>query len=91
MVYLRTRWPLDAEELGIGMFQAGLSQRHMAGVLWPSQSTVAKMWDRFRTYGNVRYRHGDGRERVTTQREDRFIVVQSRRQRFVTATALQND
>lgn len=73
------------------MLEAGRSQRHVAGVLGVSQSTVARMWRRFQTYGHVTHRHGGGRQRSTTQREDRFIVVQARRQRFVTATALQND
>ena len=43
---------------------------HTAGVFGVSQSTVARMQVRFRTYRNV---------------------IQALRQRFVTATALQND
>ena len=68
------------------MLEARHSLRHVAS----TQSTVARMWERFRTDGNVRYRHGAGRERVTTQREHRF-VVQAQSQGFVKATALQND
>ena len=32
------------------------------------------------TVSNVSHRHGGGRERDTTQREDRFLVIQTRRQ-----------
>ena len=90
---LRMRQRLDAEEInrGIGMLEAGLSQLHVAGVLRVSKSTVARMRERFRTHGNVRRRHGGGRERLTTRREDPFIVVQAQRQRFVTVTVKQND
>ena len=71
------------------MLEAGHCQRHVTGVFEVSQSTVAKMWGRFRTHGNVRYKHGSCRERVTTQPEDRFFVVQAENQAFLTAT--QND
>ena len=37
------------------------------------------------------HRHGGGRTRSTTQAQDRFIVVQARRNRFQTATTLRND
>ena len=72
------------------MLEARLFQRDVAGVLGVSQSTVARMWKQFRTDGNFGHRHSGGRERITTQRSDRFLDVQARRQRFVTATALQN-
>ena len=74
-----------------GMLEVGHSQRHVAGVIGVSQSTVARIWERFVTHGNARYRHGGCRKRVTTQREDRFIIVQARRRVFVSAAALQND
>ena len=61
---------------------------HFQGV---SKSTVARMWVPFRTQGNVRYRHGGGREKVTTQLEDCFSVFQAQLQGFVKAIALQND
>ena len=72
------------------MHEAGFSNWHVTGVLGVSQSTVARMQERFQTHGNVRHRHGGGRERIKTQREDRFIVVLARRQRLVAATTKQN-
>ena len=73
------------------MLEAGHSKRHVAGVPGVSQSYVGRMLERFQTHGNVRYRHDAGRERVTTEREGRFIVVQVQSQSFIAATALQND
>ena len=34
------------------------------------------------------HRHGGGRDRATYQRQDRFLLIQSRRQRFQNATSL---
>ena len=69
MANLKIKRRLDAEEMNRGMLEAGLSQRHVTGVLSVSKSTVARMWEQFRTHGNVWHRHGDGRERVTTHRQ----------------------
>ena len=88
---LRIRRRPDLEEInrGIRILEARLSQRHVAGDLVVLQCTVAKMWERFRTHGNVRYRHGSGRERVTIQHEDCFIVVQT--QGLLRLPACKND
>ena len=48
-----------------GMLEAGHSQQHVVGVLGVSQSTVARIWERFGTHGNARYRHGGGRKGVS--------------------------
>ena len=42
-------------------------------------------------HGDVIPRYSGGRQRATTQAQDRFIVVQARRHRFMNATGLQND
>ena len=46
---LRIRGPLDTEDVnrGIGMLEARLSQRHMAGVFEVSKGTVPRMWEQF--------------------------------------------
>jgi hypothetical protein len=54
---------------GIGMLEAGRSQRHVVHVLL----------------------HAGGRERSTTQAQDRFFVLQAWRQRSSNATTLRND
>ena len=56
-----------------------------------SQSVICRMWNRFQTLGRVSRRYGGGRQRVTTLRQDRFLVIQARRHRFRNATTLRND
>ena len=46
---------------GIGILQAGFSQRHVANVLGVSQSVVSRFWNRFLTTGNVSHLHAGGR------------------------------
>ena len=87
---LRRHLSQDEMNTGIGMLHSGLSQRHVANVLGVSQS-VSRMWNRFIATGNVRHLHAGGRERSTTEVQDRFLVVQARRQRFDNATTLRRD
>ena len=93
---LRIRLCLDPEEMnrGVGMIEAGLSQRHVAGVLVVLQSTVARTWERFRTteisgIGMVVVVRGSHLGIKTDLHV--FSLFKARRQCFVTATALQND
>ena len=84
---------LSPEEMnrGIGMLESGVSQRRVAGILNVSQSVVFRMWNRHLTHGNPSHRHGGGRDRATIQRQDRFLLIQSRRQWFLKATRLNNE
>ena len=76
---------------GVGMLESGVSQRRVAGILNMSQSVVSRMWNRHLTHGNPSHRHGGGRDRATTERQDRFLLIQSRRQRSLNATRLNNE
>ena len=82
---------LNVEELsrGIGMLQGGLSQRRVAAVLAVSQSVVSRAWRRFRQCGSARRRHGGGRQRSTTHRQDRYLITTATRSRRSNATSLQ--
>ena len=84
----QVRRRLSEEEMnrGIGMLEAGLSQREVARVLEVSQSVVSGMWTRFHLTGNVMHQHAGGRERSTTRAQDWFIALQARRHRFNNAT-----
>ena len=84
---------LSEEEMnrGIGMLEAGLSQREVARVLGVSQSVVSRMWTRFHLTVNVMHQHAGGRERSTTRAQDRFIALQARRHRFNNATTLRSE
>lgn len=75
----------------IGMLEPGRSQRQVANVFGVSQSVISRMLNRYQTFGRVDRRHGGGRQRVTTGRQDRFLIIQARRYRFQNATTLRND
>ena len=89
----QVRCRLSEEEMnrGIGMLEAGLSQREVARVLGVSQSVVSIMWTRFHLTGNVMHQHAGGRERSTTWAQDRIIALQARRHRFSNATTLSSE
>ena len=76
---------------GVGMLESGVSQRRVAGILNVSQSVLFQIWNRHLPHGNPSHRNGGVRDRATTQRQDRFLLIQSRRQRFLNATRLNNE
>ena len=39
-----------------------------------SQSVISQMWNRHITHGDPSHRYGGGRDRATTQRQDRCFV-----------------
>ena len=53
------------------MLESGISQCRVAGILNVSQRVVSRMWNHHLTHGNPSHRHGGGRDRATTQRQDR--------------------
>ena len=57
MVYKGITRHLNIKEMnrGLGMLEAGCFHWHVAGVLGVSQNTVARVWERFQTHGNVRW------------------------------------
>ena len=65
----QVRRRLSEEEMnrGIGMLEAGLSQREVARVLGVSQSVVSRMWTRFHLTGNIMHQHAGGRERSSSR------------------------
>ena len=70
------------------MLEAGLSQREVARVLGVSQSVVSRMLTRFHLTGNLMHQHAGGRERSTTQAQDRFIALEALHHGFNSATTL---
>ena len=89
----RVRRRLTTEQLGrcIGMLDAGYSQRDVANALNVNQSVVNRTWNRQHTFGTAAHRHGGGRQRSTTQRQDHFVALRARCHPFWTATSLRND
>jgi len=58
----------------VALLEEGFSQRYVAERLGINQSTVSRIWNRFRETGRYGRRIGSGRGRVTTAREDRNLV-----------------
>lgn len=72
----------------ITLWQEGLSRHQIATRLNMIRSTVTRTINRFEETGAVASRHRSGRPRVTTERQDRYIVQSARRNRFTTFPAL---
>ena len=84
---------LSPEEMnrGVGMLESGVFQRRVAGILNVSQSVIFWLWNRHLTHRDSSHRHGGGRDRTSTRRQGRLLLIQSRRQRFHNATSLNNE
>lgn len=82
---------LSEEQLSsaMGMLELGLSVRSVARRFGVSASVISRARLRFLQTGSVRFRHGGGRPRATTARQDRLLAVRSRQNSFVTARTLQ--
>lgn len=71
----------------IGRLEAGESQAAVATILNVSQSTISRLWDKYRQHGATRDLPRSGRPRVTTPAQDRYIRLRHLRERFTTATS----
>ena len=69
----------------------GYLQKDIARRLQITQSAVSKILKRYRETGNYRRRPGQGRKRCTSAADDRFLVLQSLRNRSLTSTYLRNE
>ena len=56
-----------------------------------SPSVVSRLWRRYQETGEYIRRHGQCRSRMTTPRQDCFLVLLSRRNRIGAARALEID
>ena len=65
---LRNRLSLEETNHAVGMLKSGVSQRRIVGILILSLSMITRM----RIVIKPSHRHGGGRYRATTQRQDRF-------------------
>ena len=74
----------------ITLLENGISQRSVANRLRVSPRTIRNLWNRFQETGSTERRPGSGRQRVTSEREDRFIQRIAVQQRFISAPAIQN-
>ncbi|RZC36377.1 HTH Tnp Tc3 2 domain containing protein [Asbolus verrucosus] len=67
------------------MTERGIRQVEIAEFFNTSQSVLSRTLTCLRQTGVVSKRSGDEARRVTTPMEDRFLIIQARRQPFATA------
>lgn len=83
---------LSAEDCAkaVALVEDGRSQRYVARVLNVSRSTVQRVLERFRETGRNARRPGCGRKRKTTANDDRFLVLNTLRNRHLTSVETRN-
>ena len=93
MANANVRRHLSEAELwrAVGMAEQGARHREIGEVFGVDHTVITRAWARFQQHGTPVRRHGGGRTRMTTEAEDRFLVIQARRNRFATATQLRSD
>ncbi|UYV65665.1 hypothetical protein LAZ67_3005028 [Cordylochernes scorpioides] len=75
----------------IGRMEAGQSQAEVARWLGVTRNVASRLWKKFQTTANVARTPGQGRPRVTTLNQDRYLSLLVRRNRRMTASQLRSD
>ena len=76
---------LDQRNRVQGMLEAEMFVTAVARQIGVHHSTVSRLWSRWEAIGSLRDRRRSGRPRATTAAHDRYIVLTSHRNRFMTA------
>jgi transposase len=89
----RVSYHLTHEEAiqALALLQDGRSQRYVSRVLGVNHSTIVRLAQRHQETGSVDRRPGQGRRRVTSVRDDRFLRLTALRSRHCTARLLQSE
>lgn len=92
LLFAVVKMPLDATGAAraVALADAGYSQRRIGRTLGVPRTTVQDAIRRFRETGRYTRRPGSGRHRCTSSRDDRFIVTNVLRNRFLTAVEARN-
>ncbi|GFT59030.1 transposable element Tcb2 transposase [Trichonephila clavipes] len=72
----------------VGMLESTRSQTEVSRILNVDQSVISRLGQRFQRTGDVTRPSASGRPRVTTPRQDRYMIISAQRQRGSTARAL---
>ncbi|UYV64060.1 hypothetical protein LAZ67_2006425 [Cordylochernes scorpioides] len=75
----------------IGRMEAGQSQAEIARWLGVTRNVVSRLWKKCLTTANVARTPGQGRPRVTTLNQDRYLSLLVRRNRRMIASQLRSD
>ncbi|KAJ4433279.1 hypothetical protein ANN_15538 [Periplaneta americana] len=81
----------DQVEMIVRLEQRGECQVEIVDLIGTSQSVISRVLPRFRETGLVIRRLGSGSNRKTTPRQDRLIIIKTRRTPFATARHIQKD
>lgn len=68
----------------IGMMEAGLSLSEVSRRTGRGKATIHLWWQRYTTTGRCDRAKGSGRPRISSARDDRYLTMLARRQRFTT-------
>lgn len=79
---------MDERSRAVGMLEPGKTQRHVSERFHVSQSVISRLWNRYLQAGNCQRRQKSRRSRCTTVREDRYLAIVAKRQRFQSAVKL---
>ena len=88
MVIIRQRMTPQERLRAIGMIQAGFSHRQVAVTLNRDHRIIDRLWDRYIQTGTTTDRLRSGRPRVTSVRDDQYIVTCALRQRILNSRRL---
>ena len=84
------RTPEKAAQL-VALLEQGLSQRRVAASLSLSQCAVSRVYRRYQDTGAFNRRPRISRHRSTSERDDRFIISTSLRNRHLTGVDVQQE
>ena len=79
----------EAASQVVALIEAGQNQSQEAQQLNLSRFAVRRVYQRYQQTGGYTRRQGSGRKRATTQRDDRFVVSTSLRNRCLNAVRQQ--
>ncbi|GFX61313.1 paired domain-containing protein [Trichonephila clavipes] len=90
MMALRHQLDMFTKGRIVRMLESSRSQTEVSRILNVGQSVISRLWQRFQRTGDVSRQPVPGRPRVTTPRQDRYLVISARCQRGSTARVLGN-
>ncbi|KAK7105538.1 hypothetical protein V1264_016903 [Littorina saxatilis] len=84
----RRRLSDAARGMAVAWLQEGVAVREVGRRLQVTHSVIQRLRDRFNNTGSVQEPRGAARTRMTTWREDRYVIVSALRNRTATANTL---